>query len=114
MTFGGASGYNPDMDLHPSELPDDVDALKARVVAAEAGRRAAEALIAHLKLVIAKLRRDKFGPSAERTSRLLDQLELQLVELEASASEDELAAEKGSAEPTTVVTFQRKRPVKKP
>lgn len=114
MTFGGASGYNPGMDSHPSDLPDDVDALKARVVAAEAGRRAAEALIAHLKLVIAKLRRDKFGPRAERTARLLDQLELQLEELETSASEDELAAEKDSAEPTTVVTFQRKRPVKKP
>jgi transposase len=114
MTFRGPSGYNPGMDSHPSDLPDDVDALKARVVAAEAGRRAAEALIAHLKLVIAKLRRDKFGPRAERTSRLLDQLELQLEELEASASEDELAAEKDSAEPTTVVTFQRKRPVKKP
>ena len=115
MTFGGASGYTLGMDLHPSDLPDDLDALKARVVAAEAGQRAAEALIAHLKLVIAKLRRDKFGPSAERTSRLLDQLELQLEELESSAGEDDLAAEKGSAaEPTTVGTFQRKRPVKKP
>lgn len=101
------------MDLHPSDLPDDVDALKARVVAAEAGQRAAEAMVAHLKLVIAKLRRDKFGPSAERTSRLLDQLELQLEDLEAAASEAEMAAKKDPGK-TTVAAFQRKHPVKKP
>jgi hypothetical protein len=44
-------------------------------------------MVAHLKLLIAKLRRERFGPSAER-SRLLDQLDLQLEELEASATED--------------------------
>jgi hypothetical protein len=32
---------------------------------------------AHLKLVIAKLKRERFGRSAERGSKLLDQLELQ-------------------------------------
>ena len=112
--FGGSPGYGLGMDLHPSDLPDDVDLLKARVVAAEAGQRAAEALIAHLKLVIAKLRRDKFGPRAERTARLLDQLELQLEEIEAAASEAEMAGKKGSGKTTTVVAFQRKHPVKKP
>ena len=50
-------------------------------------------MVAHLKLMIAKLRRDRFGPSAERSRRLLDQLELQLEELEATATEDEHAAE---------------------
>lgn len=52
-----------------------------------------EALIKELKLEIAKLRRDKYGVSSERSARLLDQLELQLEELEAAATEDVLAAE---------------------
>ena len=44
-------------------------------------------MIAHLKLLIAKLQRDRFGPTSERGRRLLDQLELQLEELEADAAE---------------------------
>src|SRR5690242_5103808 len=69
-------------------------------------------MVAHLKLLIAKLRRERFGPSAER-SRLLDQLELQLEELEATATEDEAAAEIASPA-TTVRSFTRKRPVRAP
>jgi hypothetical protein len=45
-----------------------------------------------MKLTIAKLQRDRFGPRSERTARLLDQMELQLEELEANVSEDDLAA----------------------
>jgi transposase len=52
----------------------------------------AEALIAHCKLLIAKLRRERYGQSSERGRRLLNQLELQLEELEASAAEDEEGA----------------------
>jgi transposase len=103
-------------------LPDVVDALKAALAAersarqeAEARASGAEAMVAHLKLVIAKLRRARFGPSAERGSKLLDQLELQLEELEASATEDELAATVRSGEDGTVVTsFTRKKPVRAP
>ena len=78
-------------------LPDDIDALKAALAAERAARQqaearasGAEAMVAHLKLLIAKMRRERFGQSAER-GRLLDQLELQLEELEASAAEDEAA-----------------------
>ena len=46
-------------------------------------------MIAHLKPMIAKLQRDRFGPTSERSRRLLDQLELQLEELEADAGEAE-------------------------
>ena len=109
-------------------LPNDVEALKALVLsmgtrvdraeaelaAARAEASATEALIAHLKLVIAKLQRERFGPGAERTRRLLDQMELQLEELEASASEDELAAEKAAAKTTSIAAFERKRPARKP
>ena len=109
------------MDNQPSDLPDDIGALKALVLAERAERQIAQgrntadaALIAHLKLVIAKLQREKFGPRAERTSRLLDQMELQLEELEAAATEDELAAEQAAAKTTTVAAQARKRPARKP
>ena len=74
----------------------------------------AEAEIAHLKLTIAKLQREIHGPRSERTARLLDQLELQLEELQARASEDELAAERTAAGTTTVRAFTRKTPSRKP
>ena len=115
--------------------PDDVDALKALLVKAlqkadEAEQRAAlveaelanaqalasatEAMIAHLKLQNAKLRREQYGASAERTERLLAQFELELEDLEADAAEDELAAQAAAAKTTTVPAFERKKPVRKP
>jgi transposase len=48
----------------------------------------------HLKLEIEKLRRELYGSRSERKARLLQQMELQLEDLEAAATEDELAAEK--------------------
>jgi transposase len=109
------------MEAAVSPLPDDVEALKALVVsmgaelaAAKARASATDALIAHLKLQIAKLKREQYGPSAERSRRLLDQLELQLEELEATASEDDLAAEAAATKTASVTAFERKRPTKKP
>ena len=72
------------------------------------------ALIAHLKLQIEKLNRDRYGPRSERTARLLDQLELTLKELESSATEDELAAEMAATRTTKVASFTRKRPSRQP
>jgi transposase len=116
-------------------LPNDVEALKALVaasmeVAEKATRRADEfearlanalaresardALIAHLKLQIAKLKREQYGASAERTRRLLEQLELQLEELEADASEDALVAEAAAEKTAAVRSFERKAPARKP
>ena len=109
------------MGTPSSSLPDDVEALKALVVSmkaelatAKAKESAADALIAHLQLQIAKYRRELFGPHAERSRRLLDQLELQLEELEASASEDDLAAEMAAARTVNVTTSPRQRPARKP
>ena len=75
-----------------------------------------EAMIQELKLEIAKLRRDKYGTSSERRARLIDQLELQLEELEAAATEDALAAEQAAAQDktSTVRAFTRRKPVRKP
>ncbi|ESW74474.1 hypothetical protein X773_26855 [Mesorhizobium sp. LSJC285A00] len=78
----------------------------AELAAARAEASAREALIGHLKLQIAKLRREQYGPSAERSRRLLDQLELQLEELEATASEVDLAAEAAATRTTSVTAFE--------
>ena len=88
------------MATAPEQLPDDVDALKAALVEAHAELSeahaklsGAHALIEHLQLVIAKMKREMFGPRSERSQRLIDQLELQLEELAAAAGEDETKAE---------------------
>ena len=81
-------------------LSDDTDALKAALIEARARLSGAEAMIEHLQLVIAKMKREMFGPRSERSQRLLDQLELQLEELAAATGEDEAKAE------TTVVQVQ--------
>ncbi|WP_284198719.1 IS66 family transposase, partial [Azospirillum oryzae] len=108
--------------------PDDIASLRAALAQAEARAEAAEAeaarakamasnteaLIASLKLEIEKLRRELYGIRSERKARLLDQLEFQLEELEATASEDELAAEQAAAKTTAVAAFTRKRPSRHP
>jgi transposase len=115
------------VDTDPSSLPDDIDALKAALIAAQTEAAAEKAravaavaeltqgraLIAHLNLEIEKLRRTIYGPRSEHMVRLLDQLELQLEEAEADAREDELAAEQ-SKRPALVKSFERKRPTRKP
>ena len=88
----------------------EAEALAARAAAVSSGT---EALIARLKLEIEKLRRELYGSRSERKARLLEQMELQLEELEANATEDELAAEHASRA-TTVKSFERRRPSRKP
>src|SRR2546430_1671168 len=100
------------------KLPDDLESLE-RLLAAEriaridaeakaanaeaAAARAvanvssAEALITHLKLAIEKMRGELYGSHSERGRKLLDQMELELEDLEATAAEDEIAAEKAAA-----------------
>jgi transposase len=87
---------------------------KAEAAWAQADLSSHEALIAHLKLEIEKLRRELYGSSSERKARLLEQMELQLEDLEAAATEDELAAEQAAAGVQTVRSFQRRRPSRKP
>ena len=90
-------------------------AAETELAQARALASCSEAMIQELKLEIAKLRRDKYGISSERRARLIDQLELQLEELEAAATEDALAAEQAAARAdTTVHAFTRRKPVRKP
>src|SRR5437762_3910209 len=86
---------------------------REELAAAEARALGAEALIAHMKLVIAKLRRAQYGQSSERGRKVLDQLELQLEELEAETSENAVAAEDKAAG-VAVKSFARQRPVRAP
>src|ERR1700724_4023317 len=89
-------------------------AAEADAVNARADLSSTEALISHYRLEIEKLRRQLYGTRSERTARLLEQMELQLEELEATATEDELAAEQVVARSQAVQSFQRKRPSRKP
>lgn len=74
------------MHAEATALPDDIDALKALVLAQQAqlSERAVE--IEHLKLLIAKLKRLQFGRSSEKLDREIEQLELKLEELQVSAA----------------------------
>ncbi len=89
-------------------------AAEAELAQARALASCTDAIIQELKLEIAKLRRDKYGISSERRARLIDQLELQLEELEAAATEDALAAEQAADKTSTVRAFTRRKPVRKP
>ncbi|MBD1548677.1 IS66 family transposase [Roseibium aggregatum] len=111
-----------------NEATSEIDRLRAALAASQARAASAEAdlaqvravvttseaMIRHLKLEIAKLRRAQYGQSSERRVRLIDQMELQLEELEADATEDEIAAERTVANITTVSAFKRRRPARKP
>jgi transposase len=114
---------------NPTEsLPSDLAAAHAMILAERAARVTAqadaanaravlsssEALIAHLRLEIEKLRRSIFGSSSERKARLLEQMELQLEDLEATATEDELAAQGAAGQDQQTQTLRHKRPARKP
>jgi len=109
-------------------LPTDLAAAHAMILAERAARIEAEAhaaravaensnrdaLIANLKLQIEKLRLELYGSRSEPKARLLDQMELELEDLEAGATEDEIAAEQAAARTQIVRSFERKRPWRKP
>jgi len=92
--------------LDASHLPDDIDALKAMLLAREAALQASEARVAHLsaelstrtaeiehlKLVLAKLKRMQFGRRSEKLDQQIEQLELKLEDLEAEEAVAEAKA----------------------
>lgn len=110
-----------------SETPSEIAVLRAALAAAEARAAAAEeeltqaravvsasdAMIRHLQLQIAKLRREQFGHSAERHARLIEQLEMQLEDLETDLGQDRAKTDAAVAK-TTVAAFERRRPARKP
>jgi transposase len=116
------------MAITSKDLPEGIDALRSALLAerSRAERVEAElavakakasndaAVIAHQRLQIEKLARQLYGHRSERAVRLLDQMELGFEELESSAAEDEIAAERAVAKTTNVVAFTRKRPARQP
>jgi len=102
-----------DMAAEIADLRAALAASEAELARVKATASCADAMIKHLKLEIAKLRREIYGNRSERSSRLLDQMELQLEELEAAATEDAIAAEGagGGEDDTSVMvkTFTRRR-----
>ena len=92
------------MDPSPDILPDDPAALKAIIAAQRteavrmaASMRAYEALIEALKIRIARLKKQRFGPSSEKIEREIEQLELALEDLQVAT-----AGMAGTAEPEPV------------
>ena len=96
--------------LNSADLPNDINALKALLLAAEQTLRERDTVIAahdelvsglraqlttteveieHLKLMIAKLRRMQFGRKSEKLDHQIEQLELQLEDLQATEGEAE-------------------------
>ncbi|WP_184064385.1 IS66 family transposase [Sphingosinicella soli] len=84
-------------------------AAEADAAEARAGTSSRDAMITYLQLMIEKLKRELYGQSSERGTQKLDQLQLQLEECEAAATEDEVAAILSSSTATP-----RRRPVRKP
>jgi transposase len=109
-------------------LPDDIEALKRLVIARDAElartqadlvqsrarETSAEAMIAHLRLAIEKMRRELYGQRSERGARLLEQMEFELEDLEETASEDEHLAQTAVEDATSVRPFTRRKPSRKP
>ena len=93
------------MALDPAHLPDDIATLKAMLLSRDAE-------IENLKLTIAKMQRDRFGAKSERGSKLLDQLELQLAELEEGVAQDRVAGE--LVMPPGDTETERQKPARRP
>lgn len=88
--------YVPAMGQSLSDLPDDVESLRA-IIAAQAEElarqsqklRSRDTLIEKLKAQLAVLRRARFGASSEKIERTIEQLELALEDIEAADAEIE-------------------------
>ena len=102
-----------DMLADREPLPSDLVTAHAMILAERAARLTAEARardaeaevsgvrleIERLKLLLARMRRERFGQSSERGARLIEQLKLQLAELEEGVAEEEATADIAAAPP---------------
>jgi transposase len=103
------------MPIDPSDLPDDIEALKALVLAQRESIALMERALAvrsmeieQLNLQLSKLKRMQFGQKSEKLDRQIEQLETRLEDLLA----EEGAAETEAAPDATPPT--RKKAVRKP
>ena len=112
---GGTNGAVTTAAAEP--LPDDVETLKAMLLAERQAHRAEvrdqALLIEKLEHQIARLRHDRFGQSSERRA-LLDQLELQLFELKEDQAQAQAAMPIDEPPTQTVQAFTRRKPARRP
>jgi transposase len=117
------------MTMAPDPLPADLAEAHAMILAERTARLAAEVEattakqakrlldleVERLKLEIARLRRQRFGTSSERSSRL-DQLELALAELQESVAEVEATAARAADHSPTAArsTATPRKPARRP
>lgn len=96
----------------PPPLPTDLAAAHAMILAERAARLASEIAVERLKLEVARLRRERFGTSSERSARI-DQLELVLEDLEETLAETQAQA---AAEPEALsgAASSRRKPARRP
>jgi transposase len=110
------------MSTDREPLPSDLAAAHVMILAERDARQRAEALVSaaaleieRLKLLLARMRRERYGPSAERGARLIEQLELQLAELEEGVAEEEAAAEIAAVPPERAErSGSTRRPARRP
>lgn len=88
------------------DLPEDVESLKQLVLTMRQALASRDLHIEHLKLLLAKLRRARYGRSSEQLDERINQLELSIEELEATQAQD-----LPSSEPLAPV---KDKPVRKP
>src|SRR3954466_12355275 len=88
-------------------------AAEAKAAEASAVRQGLTLEIERLKLEIARLPRERFGPSAERSARL-EQLELSLEDLEEAAAEADAAQAGDAGQTTQVGGVPRRKPARRP
>jgi len=110
--------------MDAADLPDDIEALKALVIEAQAARLHAEArekskdaLVLHMRLEILRLRRAQFGQRSERGARLVEQMELSLEDIEGDVAEDAARTDaKAGAEEavSNVAAHTRRQPKRGP
>ena len=100
-------------EARASAAEDALVAAKGELTQVQAIVSASEDMIRHLRLQIAKLRREQYGHSAERHARLIEQLEMQLEDLETDLEQDRAKADATAAK-ASVTAFERRRPARKP
>ena len=88
------------------DLPEDIESLKQLVVTMRQALAHRDLHIEHLKLLLAKLRRARYGRSSEQLDERINQLELSIEELEATRAQE--------LPPSEPLESLKDKPVRKP
>ena len=100
-------------EARASAAEDALVAAKGELTQVQAIVSASEDMIRHLRLHIAKLRREQYGHGAERHARLIEHLEMQREDIETDSVDDRAKAE-ATGPRAMIAAFERRRPARKP